>query len=128
MTTFLRSLQQLTSSLQICSIITNAAIGGSDSTSSHNIRRRIGVNVSIFASNFSRPALGRQFSLLIDSSVLLSNVSDLSSLETQHAKHDHMEIPSNAGMVEVLYDKTGSREGKWAAFEIVAGSEVKGLR
>ena len=83
-------------------------------------------NVSIFASISGKPALGRTYTYLIDTSIFLSTIP-----KTQ----DDVEIAFggrpgkffNVGILEVLKDRYGEREGEWGAFEIVDGVELRGF-
>ena len=120
---FMRSLHHLTSRYHICTILTNAAVGKNVSTNpeyQHGPRE----DVSIFSSTMGKPALGKSFTFLIDTSVFLSTVPKTSD-DANIAFGGGGEAPSyqKALILEVLKDRCGAREGRWAAFEIAA--EVK---
>ena len=120
---FMRSLHHLTSRHHICTILTNAAVNRSPSSHSdyqHGPRE----DVSIFSSTRGKPALGKTFPFLIDASIFLSTVPKTSS-DAIIAFGDGGETASyqKALILEVLKDRCGTREGRWAAFDIAA--EVK---
>ncbi|KAL9135131.1 MAG: hypothetical protein Q9175_003684 [Cornicularia normoerica] len=120
---FMRSLHHLTSRHHICTILTNAAVSRNSSKNpeyQHGPRE----DVSIFSSTRGKPALGKTFPFLIDTSVFLSTVPKTSD-DARIAFGDGGEAPSyqKALILEVLKDRCGTREGRWAAFEIAV--EVK---
>ena len=120
---FMRSLHHLTSRHHICTILTNAAVSRNPSRNpeyQHGPRE----DVSIFSSTMGKPALGKTFTFLIDTSIFLSTVPKTSDDATT-AFGDGGEVSSyqKALILEVLKDRCGTREGRWAAFDIVA--EVK---
>ena len=120
---FMRSLHHLTSRYHICTIFTNAAVGNNHSSNpeyQHGPRE----NVSIFSSTMGKPTLGKTFTFLIDTSVFLSAVPKTSD-DAYIAFGDRGGASSyqKALILEVLKDRGGTREGRWAAFEIAA--EVK---
>ena len=120
---FMRSLHHLTSRYHICTILTNAAVGKNLSTNpeyQHGPRE----DVSVFSSTMGKPALGKTFTFLIDTSVFLSTVPKTSD-DANIAFGGGEKAPSyqKALILEVLKDRCGAREGRWAAFEIAA--EVK---
>ena len=120
---FMRSLHHLTSRHHICTILTNAAVG---LTSSNNpvYRRRPEDSVSVFSSTMGKPALGKTFTYLIDTSVFLSVVPKTVN-DAAIAFGDRGDGVSfrKAFILEVLKDRCGTRGGRWAAFEIL--DEVK---
>ena len=120
---FMRSLHHLTSRHHICTILTNAAVSRN---SSRNPEYQHGPrdDVSIFSSTMGKPALGKTFTYLIDTSIFLSTVPKTSD-DATIAFGDGGGVSSyeTALILEVLKDRCGTREGRWAAFEIVA--EVK---
>lgn len=120
---FMRSLQHLTSRYHICTILTNAAVGMNPSRNpeyQHGPRE----DVSIFSSTKGKPALGKTFTFLIDTSVFLSTVPKTSD-DAFIAFGDGGKSSSyqKALILEVLKDRGGTREGRWAAFEIAAEVE-----
>ena len=120
---FMRSLHHLTSRHHICTILTNAAVSRNPSKNpeyQHGPRE----DVSIFSSTMGKPALGRTFTFLIDTSIFLSTVPKTRN-DATIAFGDGGDVSSyqKALILEVLKDRCGTREGRWAAFDIVA--EVK---
>ena len=117
---FMRSLHHLTFRYHVCTILTNAAIG---SNPSHNPSYQHGPreDVSIFSSTMGKPALGKTFTFLIDTSVFLSTVPKTSD-DAIIAFGGGEKAPSyhKALIFEILKDRCGNREGRWAAFEIAA--------
>ena len=120
---FMRSLHHLTSRYHICTILTNAAVG-SDGAKNPAYQRGRREDVSIFSSTMGKPALGKTFTFLIDTSIFLSTVPKTSH-EAYIAFGDGAKSSSyqKALILEVLSDRYGTRTGRWAAFEVVA--EVK---
>ena len=121
---FMRSLQHLTSRFHICTILTNAAVGMNPSRNSE-YRHSPKDDVSIFSSTMGKPALGKTFTFLIDTSVFLSTVPKTSD-DAFIAFGDGGKASSyqKALILEVLKDRCGTREGRWAAFEIAAEVEI----
>lgn len=120
---FMRSLHHLTFRHHICTILTNAAVSENPSKNpgyKHGPRD----DVSIFSSTMGKPALGKTFTYLIDTSIFLSTVPKTSN-DATIAFGDGGGVSSyqKALILEVLKDRCGTREGRWAAFDIVA--EVK---
>ena len=120
---FMRSLHHLTSRYHICTILTNAAVGHNLSSNSQ-YRRGPREDVSIFSSTMGKPALGKTFTFLIDTSIFLSTVPKTSGDATiAFGGGGQASSYQKALIIEVLKDRCGTREGRWAAFEIA--SEVK---
>ena len=115
---FMRSLHHLTSRYHVCTILTNAAVS---STSFKNLDYQHGQrdDASIFASTMGKPALGKTFPFLIDTSLFLSTVPKTSD-DARSAFGDGGEPYQKSLVLEVLKDRRGTREGRWAAFEIAA--------
>ncbi|KAL8673928.1 MAG: hypothetical protein Q9168_001675 [Polycauliona sp. 1 TL-2023] len=114
--TFMRSLQYLTRRSNLCTVIVNAAVG---------LRRQSAQypcgpddQVSVFSSVLGKPALGKHFSYLIDTSILLSTLPQ--------SKKDANGF-TTVGVIEVLKDRNGSREGRWSSFVTAAGTELHSL-
>ena len=121
---FMRSLRHLTSRHHICTILTNAAVSRTLSNKpeyQHGPRE----DVSIFSSTMGKPALGKTFTFLIDTSIFLSTVPKTSADATV-AFGDGGEARSyqKALILEVLRDRCGTREGRWAAFEIATDVKI----
>lgn len=120
---FMRSLHHLTARHHICTILTNAAVSRNPSNNpeyQHGPRE----DVSVFSSTMGKPALGKTFTFLIDTSIFLSTVPKTGD-DATIAFGDGGEGRSyqKAIILEILKDRCGTREGRWAAFDIVA--EVK---
>lgn len=121
---FMRSLHHLTSRHYFCTILTNAAVGMNPSNNpeyQHGPRE----NVSIFSSTMGKPALGKTFTFLIDTSIFLSAVPKTSD-DAMIAFGGGKEASSyqKALILEILKDRCGTREGRWAAFEIAADVKI----
>lgn len=115
---FMQSLHHLTSRHHICTILTNAAVG-KNSSNNPEYQRGPREDVSIFSSTMGKPALGKTFTFLIDTSVFLSTVPKTSD-DATIAFGDGGQATSyqKALILEVLKDRCGTREGRWAAFEL----------
>lgn len=114
---FMRSLRHLTYRRHICSVLTNTAVG-LNPTSNPNYPRKVQENASIFAATVGKPALGKAFTYLVDTSIFLS-VIPKTRLDAEMAYGEGDAAGWNkVGVLEVLKDRCGSREGWWAAFEI----------
>lgn len=121
LTSFVRSLHHLTSRNHICTVLTNSVVGVNP-TDNPEYRRAPQEHVSVFASTMGKPALGKTFTYLVDTSIFLSTVPKTSNDAT---------IAMNGGscyhkalILEVLKDRCGTREGRWAALDIVAGIKL----
>lgn len=120
---FMRSLHFLTSRHHICTILTNAAVGLSDS-SNREYKHRPEDNVSVFSSTLGKPALGKTFTYLIDTSIFLSAMPKTANdAAIAYGNRGDASSFKKAIVLEVLKDRSGSREGRWATFEIF--DEVK---
>jgi len=120
---FMRSLGHLTRRHHVCTILTNAAVGLNRSQNPDH-QRRSADNVSIFASTLGRPALGKAFSYLIDTSIFLSAVpKSRNDAAIAYGERPPGQTWQEASVLEVLKDRCGSREGRWMAFQI--NSDVK---
>lgn len=115
----MRSLRHLTYRRHICSILTNTAVGLNPS-SNPNYPRRAQDNVSIFAATVGRPALGKAFTHLVDTSIFLSAIPKLRlDAEMAYGGGDAAGW-KKVGVLEVLMDRFNAQEGRWAIFEITA--------
>ena len=120
---FMRSLHFLTSRHHICTVLTNAAVGLSAS-SNREYKRRPEDNVSVFSSTPGKPALGKTFTYLIDTSIFLSTIPKTANdAAIAYGNRGDASSFKKAIVLEVLKDRCGSREGRWATFEIF--DEVK---
>lgn len=120
---FMRTLHHLTSRHHICTILTNAAVGMNPSNNpeyQHGPRE----DVSIFSSTMGKPALGKTFTYLIDTSIFLSTVPKTSDDATIAFSGREAPFYRKALVLEVLKDRCDSREGRWAAFEIAADVKI----
>lgn len=84
-------------------------------------------NVSVFASTMGKPALGRTYANLIDTSIFISKVPKTKD-DAEMAYGGGERDPArwkNACVLEVVRDRYGEREGRWVAFEIVNGFEIR---
>ncbi len=106
----MRSLRHLTSTHQICTLLLNSAVATnpSESTSFSN-RIDDSNNVSIFEAIAGKPALGKTYAHLLDTSLLLSI----------GPSHDEV-VDGGEGMVvlEALYDRFGVRRGRWVGLHV----------
>lgn len=123
----MRSLLHLTKRRRICTLVVNAAVGlRAQSTLYH---RKPEDHVSIFGSTLGKPALGKHFSFLIDTSIFLSTLPR-SKDDADIAYSDDHEVQNHkrVGVIEVLKDRNGSREGRWSVFMIMAGVELQEVK
>ncbi len=119
LTSSLQQLHSLVTRHQICAVLINSASGLVSSSNSHH-RRGIDDNVSIFASSFGKPTLGKAFAYLLDTSVFLSLIPKMQDDAAKAYGNTPQACEwSKAIVLEVLKDKKGSGEGRWVAFEIV---------
>ncbi|MCJ1244164.1 hypothetical protein MMC30_001362 [Trapelia coarctata] len=129
LTTSLRSLHHLTTSHNICTLLLNAAVSLTPSTNStYGNSFRPSDNASIFSSTNGRPALGRTYAFLIDTSVFLSSIPKTrEDAEMAYGSSgDAAGRWKGVGILEVLKDRYGDREGGWGAFEMEPGGELVG--
>ena len=118
----MRSLQHLTRRNSVCTVVVNAAVGSRSQIAQHC--RRVDDQASVFSSTLGKPALGKHFPRLIDTSIFLSTLPR--SREDADIAYNHGHGPKSfaqVGVVEVLQDRRGTREGRWSFFEILAGTE-----
>lgn len=122
LTSFMRSLHHLTTRRHICTILVNAAVGLNPSNNpEHQLRPE--EHVSIFSSTLGKPALGKTFTYLVDTSIFMSAVPRTSQDATT-AFATSGELFRKAFIMEILKDRRGSREGRWAAFDIAEGVKL----
>lgn len=121
---FMRTLSNLTLRHQICTILSNTAVGLASSLPFSSYKRRPEDNVSIFSSTMGKPALGKTFTYMIDTSIFLSVVpSRMEDAAIAFVDAGNGKAWRKAIVLEVVKDRCGTREGRWAAFEII--DEVK---
>lgn len=129
LTTSLRSLHHVTASHSICTLLVNAAVSLSPAANSiYGNSHRPSENASIFSSTNGKPALGRTYAYLIDTSIFLSSIPKTrEDAEVAYAgSGDSAGRWKSVGILEVLKDRYGNREGEWAAFEMEPGGELVG--
>lgn len=122
LTSFMRSLHHLTGRHHVCTILNNAAVGLNPSNNPE-FHRRPEEYVSIFSSTLGKPALGKTFTYQVDTSVFVSAVPRTTQDATT-AFAGRGESFQKALILEILKDKCGTREGRWAAFEIGDGVKL----
>lgn len=129
LTTSLRSLRHIATSHKICTLLLNGAVSLTPSISSvYGNSFRPSENASIFSSTNGKPALGRTYAYLIDTSVFLSSIPKTKEdAEMAYGSFgDAVGRWKSVGILEVLSDRYGDREGQWGAFEMEAGGELVG--
>lgn len=121
----MRSLHHLTLRHHICTLLVNAAVGLNPSEHPHHPHRPEN-NASTFASTLGKPALGKSFTYLIDTSIFLSTMpKSRGDAEIAYGgRNDNMQW-NRVCVLEVLKDRLGTREGRWAAFEVATEVELK---
>lgn len=122
----MRSLRHLTALHCLCTILTNAAVGTSaDSRKNSSYQYRgLADNASLFASTLGRPALGKTFSYLIDTSIFLSSVPKLKDDAMVAFGQTGERRWRHAQVIEILKDRFSGREGQWLGFEIADGVKL----
>ena len=121
----MRSLHYLTARYQICTLLINAAVSLNPSNNP-NYHQGLEDNASIFTSTVGKPALGKVFAHLIDTSLFLSSIPKTKEdAEAAYAGNGSSEARwKNTMILEVLKDRHGAREGRWVAFDIAEGIEL----
>ena len=124
LSTFHRSLHHLTARRNVCTLLINASVGLASATSHY--QRKSEDDVSIFATTVGKPALGKSYAYLIDLSIFVSSVPKTrEDAEAAYAGNEQMKSRCQyVGIFEVLKDRTGDREGNWAAFETIDGIRI----
>ncbi|KAL8763635.1 MAG: hypothetical protein Q9184_000635 [Pyrenodesmia sp. 2 TL-2023] len=124
---FMRCLHHLTKRRHICTLLLNAVVGlHLQSTQYH---RRPDDQVSVFASVPAKPALGKHFSYLVDTSIFLAALprskddADVAYGDAcQGRKFEEVRV------IEVLKDRYGGREGRWSPFTVEASGDIRSVR
>lgn len=120
----MRSLYSLTSRRRICTLLINAVVGLNKLKYSDNPRKSE-YGVSLFASVYGKPALGKTYSYFIDKSIFLSSVpktrADAGNAYGQDGDKSGWE---SFGVIEVIKDRNGACEGRWATFKILADIDM----
>ncbi len=120
----MRSLYLLTTRRRICTILINAMVGLNKSIGP-NYRRKQEDDASIFASTAGKPALGKKYAHLINTSILLSSIPKTKAdAEIAYGRDGHRGGWETVGVLEVIKDRYGAREGRWATFGILADTEL----
>ena len=85
-------------------------------------------NASIFYSIMGKPALGKSFTHLIDTSIMLSSLpKTVEDADIAYGDNIRGRKSKYCGILEVLHDKNGIRAENWAAFDIIDGLELRGI-
>ncbi|KAL8784082.1 MAG: hypothetical protein Q9195_009191 [Heterodermia aff. obscurata] len=116
-----------TQSGKICTIISNAVVGHV-SSKNQLYQQKPEENASIFYSITGKPALGKSFTYLIDTSIMLSALPKTAE-DAGSAYGDNIKgrKPQYCGILEILHDKNGTRAENWVAFEMVDGLELMSI-
>lgn len=123
----MRSLHHLSVKFAICTIVTNSVVGVHPSANPQ-YHRRPEDNVSIFASIMGKPALGKTFAYLVDISILLSSLPKTrEDAEAAYGGDNESKDFASAGIFEVLKDRRGVQAGRWTAFDIIRGIDIKSI-
>ena len=121
----MRSLHFLTSRRRICTLLINAVVGLNKLNYSDNPRKSE-YGVSLFTSVNGKPALGKTFSCFIDKSIFLSSVpktkADAGNAYGQDGDKNGWE---SVGVMEVIKDRNGACEGRWATFKVLADINIQ---
>lgn len=121
----MRSLCLLTSRRKICTILVNAVVGLKRSKNPDSTRESDD-NVSIFTSTSGKPALGKTYTYLIDTSILLSSLPQKEvDAEMAYEGKDDGSGWKGVGVAEMIKDRNGAREGRWAVFEVVDDIDLR---
>ena len=126
LTTCMRSLRSITKQHNLCTIVINDIVG----TKPYNGQRSayaLPEQVSIFTSVLGKPALGKTFAHLVDTSLLISKIparKEDARLAMNEEKNRQKVAWKSVLVLEVLYDRHGSREGQWSAFDVVNGLDL----
>lgn len=115
---FIRSFHHLTSHYHICTILTNAVVG-INPKKNPEYQWRADEHVSIFSSTLGKPALGKTLTYVVDTSILMSILPKTGKDAAVAFGNNPDSSFGRALVLEVIKDKRGAREGRWAAFEIV---------
>lgn len=121
----MRSLHRLTVPYTICVLMTNSIVGVHTS-SNPQYRRHPEGDVSIFASIIGKPALGKTFTYLVDTSIFLSSLPKTrDDAESAYGGDSGTKNFATAGILEVLKDRESNRAGRWAAFDLLNGIDIR---
>ena len=120
----MRTLHHLAVHRHTCVVITNGAVGLHQDNAGY--RRRLDDQASIFSSTRGKPALGRHFTFLIDTSIFLSSLPrSADDADIAYGDQRSNAVFGKVGIIEVLKDRQGTREGAWSAFQISDGIHLR---
>ena len=121
----MRSLHLSTSRRRICTLLINAVVGTSRNKKP-DPNKESDENASKFASTSGKPALGKTYTYLIDTSILLSSIPKTKAdAEIAYGEgHDRSGL-ERVGVVEMIKDRNGAREGRWATFEFFGDIDLR---
>ena len=123
----MRSVRHLTTGRQLCTIMTNAVVGLGLSKN-QQYQQRPEENASIFYSTAGKPALGKSFTYLIDTSIMLSTLPKTAEdAKNAYGDNHQGEKPQYCSVFEILHDKHGIRAENWVAFEMIDGLELRSV-
>ncbi|KAK3079472.1 hypothetical protein LTS18_004781, partial [Coniosporium uncinatum] len=124
----LRSLSALTNQHNLCAILLNGVISPRQApTLKEPILLPVAEQVSIFASNALRPALGKVVGNFVDVHLLVGALPR--AKKDAEAVYDGRKVRGKVEMVEVVevvQDRYGGRVGRWAGFGVRDG-ELEGV-
>ena len=122
----MRSLCQLTSRRQICTLLINSVVG-INRNKNPDLTRETDDNASVFAATSGKPALGKAYAYLIDTSILLSSIPKTKAdAEIAYGEDDHRGVWESVGVVEMIKDRNaGACGGHWATFEVHGGIDLR---
>ena len=121
----MRSLYLLTSRRRICTVLINAVVGISR-RKAPGPTRESDDNASIFAATIGKPALGKAYAHLIDTSIFLSSIPKTQAdAVMEYGEDDDRSAWKSVGVVEMISDRYGVCEGHWATFEVHGGIDLR---
>lgn len=108
-------------------MVTNAVVGLGLSKN-QQYQQRPEENASIFYSTAGKPALGKFFTHLIDTSIMLSTLPKTTEdADSAYGDNKPGTKPRYCSIFEVLHDKHDIRAENWVAFEIIDGLELRSV-
>ncbi|KAL9599361.1 MAG: hypothetical protein Q9219_003894 [cf. Caloplaca sp. 3 TL-2023] len=123
----MRTLHLLTRSRHLCTLIVNGAVGLHPQNPQYH--RRADDHVSVFSSTPGKPALGKHFTYLVDTSIYLSTLPRTNEdADIIYGDPRGTRRAKVVSVIEVIKDRYGSREGGWSPFAIIAGTEVRSVQ
>lgn len=83
-------------------------------------------SASIFAATSGKPALGKLYAHLINTSILLSSIPKTKvDAEIAYGEDDDRSVWESVGVMEMIKDRNGACEGRWATFEVYNGIDLR---